>query len=563
MGYGRGETPAASINFNYRKDKINLFGDFSFAIDKRKPFISNYRRVASLGDNVESYTEQNRYPTRLNYNARLGLDYQLNKKTMIGFLISAYMNRYSMHETITNQNYKNSTPDTLIIIKNTEVNNWRHAMGNINLQHNIKPGETLSFDVDYLLYHNKQPFDYNNNYFNGQKEFLFTEHVRSRKKTPIKFGVAKIDFTKKLGATSSMEAGLKATNSRFDNDVSVERSQNNNWQIDPYYTSYATLKENISAAYIAYNINSDKKTNIKMGLRYEYTNSNLGTVLVKDIVDRHYGRLFPSFFISRKINEDQTINFSYSRRINRPTFNDMAPFIYFLDPNTFVSGNAALQPAISENLKTDFTFKKFLLSLSYSYDDNSIAGFQNRIDPKTNKQIIFAENLDYLKTLSMVLALPFNITKWWAMQNNIMGTWQQASTTHNNAPLKVQLANLNIRTIQNFQLPKNFSVELAAFYQSASIFGRYKVNPYGQVDIGVQKKFKNNNERLSLAIADVFSTYKWVWVTNIESQNFSKTTLQFSKATIKLTFSRNFGRNTVKAARDRNTGSAEERRRVQ
>lgn len=563
MGYSRGETPAASMNFNYRKDKINLFGDYSFAIDKRKPIFTNYRRIANPGDIREYYTETDRFPTRLNHNARLGLDYQLNKKTMAGLLVSAYINRYGMHETTTNRNFKNAQPDTIIITKNKEVNNWKHAMANINLQHNINPGEIFSFDVDYLLYNNRQPFDYHNNYYNGQQQFLFTEDVRTRKKTPIKIVVGKIDYSKKLSSKVSMEAGIKASFSNFDNDVSVERSQNNIWKIDPEYTSYAKLKENIFAAYTAYNVNPDDKTNIKIGFRYEYTNSNLGTVLVKDIVDRHYGRLFPSFFISRKINEKQRINFSYTRRINRPTFNDMAPFIFFFDPNTFFSGNAALQPAISENFKIDFTFKKFLASISYSYDDNSIANFQTRIDPKTNKQIIYSENLDNLQTVSLVLALPFEITKWWNMQNNIIGTWQQASTTNNNVPIKVQLANMNLRTIQNFRLPKNFSIELTALYQTASLFGRYKVEPYMKIDIGIQKKFKNHNERLRLAVSDVFSTYKWIWVTNIESQTYAKTSLQFSLVTINLTYSRSFGRNTIKAARDRNTGSAEERGRVQ
>lgn len=563
MGYGNGELPAASFNFNYRKNKINFFGDYSFSLDKRKPVFNNYRRIYNLGDTQEVYTDIDRHPTRLNQNARLGLDYQVSKKTMIGFLASAYINKYSMHETTTANNYKNSQPDTLIIINNTEVNNWRNVMGNINLQHTLSADQTLSFDIDYLFYHNRQPFDYNNNYYNSQQQFLFTEKVRTRKKTPIKFTVAKADYLKRVSDKVSMEAGIKITISRFDNDVTVERFRNNNWRIDPDYTSFATLKENISAAYLAYNINSNAKTNIKLGLRYEYINSNLGTVTQKNIVDRHYGRLFPSFFISRKINDDQSINFSYSRRINRPTFNDMAPFIFFFDPNTFVSGNSALQPAISENIKTDFTYKKFLVSLSYSYDDNSIAGFQNRIDPKTNKQVIFAENLNYLQTASLVLALPFNITNQWSMQNNITGTWQQASTWYNNVPLKIKLANVNIRTIQNLQLPKNYSLELTAFYQSASIFGRYKVEPYGQVDMGIQKKFKHNNERLRLAATNIFSTYKWVWLTNIETDNFSKSNLQFSRATINLIYSRNFGRKTVKAARERNTGSAEERGRVQ
>jgi outer membrane receptor protein involved in Fe transport len=563
MGYGSGITPAASINFNYRKNKINLFGDYSSAIDKRKPYFANYRRIVSQGDVLEFQTETDRFPTRYNHNARLGLDYQVNKNTMIGFLLSAYINRYNMHETVTNRMDKNLQPDTIVITRNKEVNNWRHAMGNINLQHAIKPDETISIDVDYLLYHNNQPFEYINDYYNGQQQFLFTENVRTSKKTPIKFWVSKLDYSKKLSSQFTMEAGVKATLSTFNNDVSIERSKNSNWQIDPDYTSYATLKENILAGYVASNINPNNKTSIKLGLRYEYTNSNLGTVLVKDIVDRHYGRLFPSVFISKKINDDKGFNFSYSRRINRPTFNDMAPFIFFFDPNTFFSGNPALQPSISENVKADFTYKKLLASLSYSYDDNSIAGFQTRIDPKTNKQIIFAENLDYLQTISLVLALPIDITNWWSMQNNITGTWQQAKASYNNAPLKIQQANVNVMAIQNFQLPKNYALELTVFYQSTSIFGRYKVEPYGKIDIGAQKKFKNNNERLRLSVTDIFSTFKFVWVTNTESTTFAKTTLQFSKVTVNLTYSRNFGRNTVKAARTRNTGSTEERGRVQ
>jgi hypothetical protein len=562
-GYGKGEAPAASINFNYRKDKINLYGDYSFAIDGRKPIFHNYRRVATNAGIWESFIELDRYPTRLNHNARLGLDYQVSKKTMIGFLLSAYINRYSMYSTTTTHNFINSQPDTVVVTTSTEVNNWRHAMGNFNVQHSIKPGEKISFDADYLLYNNKQPFEYNNHYYDAQMQSLFIENVRTGKETPIKFVVGKIDYTKTLRPTVSMEAGLKATFSTFDNDVNVERAQNNIWITDRDYTSSAVLKESILGAYTAYNINPDDKTNIKLGLRFEYTNSNLGTNLVKDTIDRHYGRLFPSIFISRKINDDQSINFSYSRRINRPTFNDMAPFIFFFDPNTFISGNAGLQPAISENLKADFIFKKLLASLSYSYDDNSIAGFQSSIDTKTGKQIFFAENLDYLKTVSLVVAMPFELTRWWSMQNNVIGTWQQASTTYLKTPIKIQQANLNVRTTQNFQFPKNYSLEITAFYQTTSIFGRFKVEPYGKLDIGIQKKFKNNNERLRLAVQDVFSSLKSVWVTNVDSENFSKTHLQYSRATFNLTYSRNFGRSSVKAAQNRSGGSAEERRRVQ
>jgi hypothetical protein len=221
-----------------------------------------------------------------------------------------------------------------------------------------------------------------------------------------------------------------------------------------------------------------------------------------------------------------------------------------------------LQPSISDNFKTDFTFNKNLVSLGYGYEDNYIAFFQSRIDPKTNKQILFAENLHYVKTASLVVSVPVEITKWWSMQNNLTGIWQEASFNNEAARSKVNQANLNARIMQNFQLPKNYSAELSGSYQTASIFGRYKVKPYGQLDAGIQKKFKNNNEKLRLAVTNILSSYKWIWQTKTGNDNFSKTILQFSKVTVQVSYSRSFGRNSVKAARERNTGSAEESNRV-
>jgi hypothetical protein len=127
-------------------------------------------------------------------------------------------------------------------------------MANINFLHRIKISETISFDADYLYYKNNQPFDYRNNYFNSNNQFLLEEKFRTSKKTPIFFFVSKIDYTKKLRVNTSLDVGLKAIISQLENDIQFERLQSNTWKIDPDYTSFATLKENILAAYTAYNI---------------------------------------------------------------------------------------------------------------------------------------------------------------------------------------------------------------------------------------------------------------------------------------------------------------------
>ncbi len=99
-------------------------------------------------------------------------------------------------------------------------------------------------------------------------------------------------------------------------------------------TAKYKLDEKYAAAYTSFSITVSEKTSIKTGLRYEYTTSNLGTIEIKNIVDRRYGNLFPTFFLSHKVDNNNAVNFSYSRRITRPTFNALAPFTYYTSPNS-------------------------------------------------------------------------------------------------------------------------------------------------------------------------------------------------------------------------------------
>jgi outer membrane receptor protein involved in Fe transport len=123
---------------------------------------------------------------------------------------------------------------------------------------------------------------------------------------------------------------------------------------------------------------------VKVGFRYEYTNSNLGTNTAKNIVDRHYGNLFPSFFLTQRLNEKSSVNFSFTRRITRPIFNNLAPFTYYIDPNTLLTGNPALQPSISNTVKAGYSFKRYLSTLSYTIENNAITGFQASTDSADN-----------------------------------------------------------------------------------------------------------------------------------------------------------------------------------
>jgi outer membrane receptor protein involved in Fe transport len=564
MGYGRGTTPAANINFNHRKEKINLYGDYSFS---RAQFIQDfffYRKINYGAKTTENHMEANRHAVQRNHNMRLGLDYQLTRRTSVGALVSSYDNRWSMVSYNNSFYLINSQKDTAINIINDEINRWRHYMINASLQHSFKNNDKVTVDVDYLYYHDNNPIDYVNAYYDGTNNFLFNEQTKSAKLTPISIYVGKIDYSKKLSKKTDFEAGLKTTISRFNNDVSIQKKIQNNWIVDDAYSASYLLKEYITAAYSSVSIASGPKTSVKLGLRYEYTTSNLGSAKQKDIVDRKYGSLFPGFFLSHKFNDFKGINLSYSRRITRPTFNELAPFVIFFDPNTFLSGNAALQPSIANSVKADYTLKRNIFSMAYTHEDDVIARFQPKVDAATNKQTLTSQNLDYRKTVTVTVLVPFTIASWWSMQTNAIGTWQKQNLVYNSSPIQIEQKNFHITNSQNFTLPKDYSLELSGFYQSAGIFAMSIIKSFGALNFGAQKKFNNGNAILRFNVTDIFNTVKLKGHIDLPEHNLVGTSqFQFTPRTFRLTFTQNFGSNTVKSKSNRTTGSEEERKRVE
>ena len=562
-GYGRGSTASGGGNFNYRNNNINLFGDYSFSRLAQEQVFTFERQVLLNGETIGTKTISERDPIQRNHNARIGLDWNLSPKTVVGVLLSGYDNRWSMDALNRSTISRNGLPDTLLTIANDEVNHWKHFGGNLNFQHTIREGETLTLNADYLNYDNTNPTNYLITYNDGEDNFLFDEQTFSGKSTPIKVGVGALDYTKKFSEKIKMEAGLKGTISRFDNDVTVSRIENGVPENDPNLTAKYKLEESIGAAYTAFDLKLDDKSDLKLGLRYEYTNSNLGTEEQADIVDRQYGNFFPSAFLTRTFNDQNSANISYSRRITRPTFNDMAPFVIFVDPYTFFSGNAALQPSISNNVKVDYRFKTALFSVQYTVEDSAIARFQTRIIEGTNQQLFASENMKNRKTAAFTVAFPIKVTNWWRMQNNLIGSWQQVNAYLDGAPLQISTKNLRATWINMFTLPHDFSAELVGFYQTKGLFGTAEFLPIGALNFGIQKKFRGNAGTLRFGIDDILNSVKWRAESNFPEYNLvSKFEADFSQRTFKLTYSRNFGNKELKGSRQRQTGSEEERGRV-
>jgi outer membrane receptor protein involved in Fe transport len=547
-----------SADFNHRKGKVNIYGSYSYSSDPQKQNFDMYRDVTYQGNITRFTTQNNRDGAQNNQFGRIGFDYELAPGTVIGTLISGYDTRWELDALNSGVKSMAGKPDTSFQTQLNELNHWNHYGINLNFSHEFRNKSRLSFDIDKLHYYDENPSNYINTGYNGSGQVISTGEINAAKTTPIDMWVGKTDYTAKLGKKIDMEAGLKASISSFDNNVAVSREQGSGWKNDTALSNNSTLQEVILAAYTSFSVQFSEKTSGKLGLRYEHTDSELDEVGGERLVDRNYGNFFPSVSFSHKINDNNTLNASYARRITRPTFNDMAPFIYFFDPYSFFGGNPGIQPSISDNFMFGYTFKNISAMLSYGNDKQSIAFAQMKVDSVTGISIVTSDNIESIKTYSANISIPTKITTWWKMQNSLTGLYQESRDVVDKKDYLFIARSFQFNTTQSFSFKHNFSLEANLQYTSGGVWGRWVMDPIWWVNVGAKKKLGKSGS-LSFNVNDVFMTSLWK-IKASESAWSGSFYGRFQRRSFILSYTTTFGRNEVKAKRERQTAADSEKR---
>lgn len=561
-GYGQGEVGNASANINYRRERVRLYASYSGLLRSQIQHFSNDRRLVDGSGTLHTSTATRRDPLRINHDARVAVDVELTDRTTVGGLIGAYDHRWTMDAVNRMRVRDDGAPRTRIRSANDEINHWRHAMGNVYLQRELPGDASLRADLDYVYYHDNNPTNYTNTTTDVPTGDVTEDRLQSSKKTPLRIGVGKVDYNRAWLETGELAAGVKGAFSRFTNRAAYEGLVDEAWVSDAGLVSKSVLREDVLAAYGSAKVPLSASASLKLGLRYELTDTNLRSDEERDLVDRRFGSLFPSALYSHALGDDYQVNASYTRRITRPSFSQIAPFLYFLDPFTFFTGNTALQPAIMNALKLDVSYKDLTASVEYAWEDSTISRFQNHILPEENVQLIFSKNLRQTRRATALVALPLHPTDWWSMQNNVMATWQALDGFSDGEAVSRTQTSVRLNATQNVNLPYDLNLEASGFYQSTTQLGLVRMDPLWNVDLGLQRALPAGYGTVTLSVNNVFDSADWSFEEGtLDDPPSIESFFDLSHRTVQLTYSLRFG--DGKTNEVRSTASADERERVQ
>lgn len=582
MGFGYGFYKSlpkenGSLNLNYRQGKLNLFSNFSgnhrknFQInDIRRKFVENGKTLSGF-DQIADSDKQNS-----SFSHKVGADYFIDSKNTIGILVNGMNGNYK--ELLDNQAIiKNAVGmmDSTSITKGNINNSWGNYSTNINFKHIIdSTGREWTIDADYARYDTHNNMEYRTSKYDLSNILRQTRNEEGMTVSKIDIYALKADLTFPINKTSKFEAGLKSSYVNSNNDMRFEflTGDLQTRTIDPTRTRDFLYKENINAGYLNYS-KTIKKLSIQLGLRVENTIGK-GTLLGKSLLDRNYTNAFPSIFLRQKLSTKHQVGMSYSRRIDRPSYEDLNPFLYFLDPYTFQQGNELLLPQFTDALELSHTFMDAITTtVNFSRTNGVMTEIlqQNNALKLTNVTRI---NIGYVENMGISFSVPVPITKWWfsntyfnLYNNHYVGDIPKTTidakgiSTAIYQPLDARATTYQLNMTHQFTLPKKFSVELSGFYQSPFIEGQLVGKPMGQVSFGVQKKVLKDKATIKLNVNDIFWTnqFRGTFAFNdIDVQILNK----WESRTARMTFTYRFGNNKVASARQRQTGLEDEKGRV-
>ncbi|SNS60315.1 TonB-dependent Receptor Plug Domain [Belliella buryatensis] len=501
--------PNTGVTVNVKKGKWtnNASLNYSeYAIYNDLEILRNFQ----LAEGLSVFDQDSRITTRgknLFFNG--GSDYEINKNHSLGVSVQASSsNGTDISKALTQVSNPGTTDQNFLrSINDSENSNYR-LFGNFHYVGLLDTlGTKITTDVDFTKMHSDAAATLSNSYWlNDAEDQASFDRIRNLNNMDYTIFTAKVDFTKPFGKGRVLETGLKGSWVKSDNDLDLSRSIGEGpFNPDPNSNRFI-YEENVLAAYASYKSKFSDKVSFQAGLRGEYSDILGTSVTLEQENAQRYFDLFPSMFVQHKVSKDYQIIYNANRRITRPNYRLLNPFVFYIDPLTTERGNPNLRPQYAHNFEMNHVVKgAYQFSLGYALTTDVFQQIFEQ-DQESRTTTTFNANLDRSQNINFRAIVPVEITSWWNTSNMLQMNHAQWKSQIGDALLDVSQFSYMARTQHNFILPKGFKAELIGMYMSPMLWGQATIGAMGGIDAGVTKSFAKDKLTLTVNGTDLLRT---------------------------------------------------------
>ncbi len=570
-GYTQGMLPKATggLNLNYRNKKVNVYGSYN---------ISYFRGFEELNITRDYQTEKGRtFFDQHNYidksstyhGGKAGIDYFINPNHTLGFMVNLAKSGWTGDGNGLTIIGNGIRQDSSLHTTNDNNQDWKRQSYNFNYKGKLDTsGKEINIDLDYSRNTEDSRTNMYSNYMDAKGEEFFRGDVtRNFQPSIINIKTVKVDYTHPLKHNDKLEAGAKFSWVDSDNNSRFDSLLNDTWVYDGNRSNYFIYKENVNAGYINYS-RQFKKLGVQAGLRAEHTHVIGNSLTLKQVNDTSYLNFFPSIFFSYNAGKDHQLGLSYSRRLQRPSYDDLNPFEFYLDRYTKAGGNPNLRPQFSSNVDFTWTFKSFLTTaIGYSHTKDMLSRIlEPGVDDITGDTTIVVYrymNVATKDNVNLNVSAPIPVTKWWKTFTTASVFYNKFETVVKGEEIRRASAGFFGNTQHTFTLGKGWTAEASAFYTSPQIAqeGLFRMKAMYAINAGIQKTVLDKKGTIRLNVNDIFQTQRFRGDYAVTNSNLTLKTGWDSRQ-VRLNFTYRFGNSNVKEARNRKTGLEDEQSRV-
>lgn len=328
------------------------------------------------------------------------------------------------------------------------------------------------------------------------------------------FGVQS-DFTKAFNKQWRLESGIKETYIYKSSSLVFENYTNNDWISDPNYKNGFDFSENILAAYAELRYKKNK-FNSRIGLRAEHTTTDgYSKTLSQKVINRNYINYFPSAFVGYDFTKDLTASLTLSSRINRPTFQDLDPFVNYIDSVTSFRGNPYLLPEYTNSIEASLVYlKEADITIGYNNTQGAMSLVVDKISDTTDAFAAITKNLNNKETYSFGITIPYEL-KWWTTANYFGYFLNNFTYQLNGVVVKNNKPTFTIYLYNEFRAKKYFSFEITYEYTSSAVDGIFTSNPFSMLSATIKKNLFKDKLTCRFTASDILSSYIMTGGSNI------------------------------------------------